>query len=327
MKKLDIKDCFRPSTRWGIWEIAFWLAWVALYFVPGVNHALLSNILLWGLFAMSLDLILGYRGIASLGHAAFFGIGTYTAGFLGKYGWQEPISGLLLAGVVAGVAGWLAGRIVRGLHGVALLMVTLGLNMILYDFAQRATDITGGDDGLQGIAFSPVLGLFRFDMYGYTAYWYTLTVAFLLFVMARAIVNSPFGVALRGARENSRRMQMFGAPIEKDAALIFSLSAAIAGVAGALLAQTTQFAAPEVMAFQRSTDVLVMLIIGGLGMLYGGFVGAAIFVVLHDLLSSLNPIYWYFWIGLLLALIVTFFRHGVLTALLAFHRRRFGRPA
>jgi len=306
---------FQPSTRWNRWEIAFWLAWAAAYFIPGTNLPLLTHILVWGLFAMSLDLILGYRGIASLGHAAFFGIGAYAAGFLAKFGWTEPLSGLLLAGITAGLTGLLTGRIVRGLHGVALLMVTLGLNMMLYDAAQRATDITGGDDGLQGVALAPVLGLFRFDMYGHTAYWYVLTVAFVLLVLARALVRSPFGLALRGARENPLRMLTLGAPIERDAILAFGLSAAGAGIAGALLTQTTQFVAPEVLAFQRSADVLTMLVIGGLGRLYGGFIGALVFVLLHDTVAALDPIYWYFWIGLLLVFIVTFFRQGILNTL------------
>ncbi len=293
------------------WEIAFWLAWVLLFFIPGSNLGLLGQVLIWGLFALSLDLVLGYRGVASLGHAAFFGIGAYTAGFLGKAGWTEPISGLVAAGLVAGAVGLLTGRIVRHLHGVGLLMVTLGLNLLLYDFVQRSTSLTGGDDGLQGIAIAPVLGLFRFDMQGRTAYGYTLAVAALIFAAVRALVNSAWGLALLGARDNPRRMALLGAPVAGDLVWAFGISAAIAGVAGALLTQTTQFVSPESMSFQRSADLLVILVIGGAAVLYGGFVGALVFVVLRDQLAALNPIYWYFWIGLLLVLIVAFFRSGI----------------
>src|ERR1700741_2962336 len=151
MTRPDIANYFRSRARFTRWELAFWVAWLVLFFVPGSNLVLLSQILIWGLFALSLDLLLGYRGIPSLGHAAFFGIGAYAAGFLGKYGWNEPISGLLVAGLAAGLAGLATGRIVRGLHGVGLLMVTLGLNMILFDIVHRSTQVTGGDDGLQGI--------------------------------------------------------------------------------------------------------------------------------------------------------------------------------
>lgn len=306
---------FAARARWTPWELAFWAIWGVMVFVPQSNLALLAQVLIWGLFALSLDLLLGFRGIPSLGHAAFFGIGAYTAGFLGKYGWSEPLSGLLAAALVAGLAGLATGRVIRGLHGLGLIMVTLGLNMILFDFVVRSTHITGGDDGLQGIEIAPVLGLFRFDMLGRTAYVYTLAVTFACFLGVRALVKSPFGLSLVGARENARRMAMLGAPIQGDMMFVFGLSAALAGVAGALLAQTTAFVSPEVMAFTRSTDVLVMLVIGGGAMLYGGFVGAAIFLVMRDFLSAFNPIYWYFWIGLLLVLIVWLFRKGMLPTL------------
>ena len=317
---------FANQLRWRGWEFAFWLAWVVAYFVPQSNLALLSQILIWGLFAVSLDLLLGYRGLSSFGQAAFFGIGAYAAGYLSKFGWTEPISGLLLSGAIAGVVGLLTGRVVRGLRGVALLMVTLGLNSLLYDFVQRSTELTGGDDGLPGVSFAPLLGLFKFDMVGRTAYVYTLVACLVVFLLLRALVSSPYGLALLGARDNPRRMQMLGAPIDRDLTLVMGLSAAVAGVAGALLTQTTQFVAPEVLSFQRSADVLVILVIGGAGLLYGGFVGALAFIFLRDLLAALNPIYWYFWIGLLLVLTVTFFRRGLLPALADLWGRR-GQPA
>jgi branched-chain amino acid transport system permease protein len=315
MARMQISDYFAHQSRWGGWEYAFWLLWIVLFFVPDSNLVLLTQILIWGLFAMSLDVLLGYRGIPSLGHAAFFGIGAYSAGFLGKYGWTEPISGLLISALITGCAGLAMGRVVRGLHGVALLMVTLGLNMILFDFVQRSTDITGGDDGLQDIVIAPVLGMFRFDMYGKTAYVYVLVVVFIVTLLVRALVNSPFGLTLRGSRESTRRMIMLGAPVDRDVTLAFGVSAAIAGIAGALLAQTTQFVAPEMVAFTRSADVLVMLVIGGTAVLYGGYVGAAVFLVLRDVFAAMNPVYWYFWIGLLLVVIVALFRQGILPKL------------
>ena len=305
-------DFFRQKLRWSHLETVFWLLWVAAFFMPNANHPLLAQVLIWGLFALSLDLLLGYRGIASLGHAAFFGVGAYCAGFLAKYGWGDPTLGLLCAGLLAGLVGLLVGRLVRGISGVALLMITLGLNMLLYDLVLRATDITGGDDGLQGIEVAPVLGQFKFDMFGHTAYVYTLLVVFVLFLGVRALVNSAWGLALMGVRDNPRRMLMLGAPVGTNLTLVFGISAAIAGVAGALMTQTTQFVSPEIMTFQRSADLLVILVIGGRAMLYGGFVGALVFTVLRDQLAILNPIYWYFWIGLLLVLIVTFFPSGIL---------------
>ncbi|MBV8510785.1 MAG: branched-chain amino acid ABC transporter permease, partial [Xanthobacteraceae bacterium] len=276
---------------------------------------------IWGLFAMSLDLLLGYRGIPSLGHAAFFGIGGYAAGYLGKFGWTEPISGLVVAALLAGIVGWLTGRLIQRVSGIALLMVTLGLNLILYDIVHRQSGLTGGDDGLQGIEIAPVLGLFRFDIFGRTAYLYALAVTFVLFLLARALVKSPFGLALLGARENPRRMIMLGAPLQRDVTTVFAIAAAFAGAAGALLTQTTQFVAPSSLSFERSADVLVILIIGGTGRLYGAFVGAFVFLFLRDWLAELSPVYWYFWIGLLLVVMVAFFRKGIVPSLEALVRR------
>jgi branched-chain amino acid transport system permease protein len=303
---------FTRTARWHPLEFAFWIGLVAIYFVPDVNIILLGQILIWGLFAMSLDLLLGYRGIPSMGHAAFFGIGAYTAGFLGKYGWTEPISGLVIAMVVAGLVGLAAGRLVQRVSGIALLMVTLSLNLIVYDIAHRMTWLTGGDDGLQGVVIDPVLGLFRFDIFGKTAYWYTLIVAFVLFLVARALVKSPWGLALLGARENTQRMIMLGAPVERSVTFAFAIAGAMAGAAGALLTQTTQFVSPPTLSFERSADVLVILILGGTARLYGAFIGAFVFLFMRDWLSAVSPVYWYFWIGLLLVVVVAFFRRGIL---------------
>ncbi len=314
-------DYFATLARWKIWEILFWAALAGCYFVPEMDRMLMSRVIIWGLFAMSLDILLGYRGIPSLGHAVFFGTGAYVAGFCGKYGWSEPISALFFAMAVAAALGWLTGKLVQRVAGVGLLMVTLGLNLILFDFVLRSTDLTGGDDGLQGIVIAPVLNMFRFDIYGRTAFWYALVVSFILFIATRILVNSPFGLALIGARENPRRMITLGAPVEGDVSRAFMIAAAIAGAAGALLTQTTQTVAPPTLSFQRSADVLVILIIGGAGRLYGGFIGAIVFILLQDYLSSISPVYWYFWIGLLLVVIVSFFRKGLLPSLDALLQR------
>lgn len=281
----------------------------------------LTFTLLFAAMAQTWNIIGGLANQTSLGHAAFFGIGAYVAGYCGKFGWTEPISALVLAMIVSAGVGWLTGKLVQRVAGVALLMVTLGLNLILYDLVHRSTDITGGDDGLQGIVIDPVLGLFRFDIFGRTAFWYALIVTFVLFVATRAIIKSPFGLALTGARENPRRMIMLGAPVEGDVSKAFALAAALAGAAGALLTQTTQFVAPSSLSFQRSADVLVILIIGGAGRLYGGFIGALIFLFLRDWLAAMSPVYWYFWIGLLLVAVVSFFRKGILPTLQDFYAR------
>lgn len=303
-----------PDGRWHRIEIIFWLLPLAAFFVLPGYLVLGSQILIVALFALSLDLILGYAGIVSLGHAAFFGIGAYTAGLLAVHGWGEPLSGLLLAGTLAAAAGYLVSfMVVRG-EDLARLMVTLGIGLLLYETANKAAFITGGVDGLSGVTMWKLLGVFPFDLGGKVAYAYGLAVLFLLFVLMRRLVNSPFGLSLRGLREGGRRMPAIGAPVRKRQVLIFTIAAGVAGIAGGLLAQTTQFVGLEVLGFPRSAELLIMLVLGGAGRLYGALIGAALFMVAQEYLSGLNPVYWQFWIGLLLVAAVLFARGGIVGA-------------
>ena len=308
--------------RWKPAEIAFWIAVAAVYFVFPQNLVLATQILIAGLFALSLDLILGYAGIVTLGHAAFFGVGAYTAGLLARHGWGEPLSGLVCAAVVAAGVGWVTSFLVLRGGDLARLMITLGIASLLYELANRATPITGGVDGLQGVEMSRVLGVFGFDLYGRTAFVYTWVVVLLLFIVARAWVNSPIGLSLRTIRDNPVRARAIGVPLHRRLVTAYVVSAAIAGVAGALLTQTTQFVGIDVLSFQRSANLLIMLIVGGTATLYGGFVGAALFMLVQDRLADINPTYWLFWLGILLIATTMFLRRGVVGTLLAWRERR-----
>lgn len=312
----------RRRPRWP--EAAFWLAAASTWFVFPDHLVLGSQVLIAGLFALSLDLILGLGGIVSLGHAAFFGIGAYAAGLLAAHGWGEPLSGLALAAAAAGLSGFAASFVVVRLQGAALLVATMGIGLLLHEAAQRARGLTGGDDGLQGIAMLPLLGVFPFDLQGRTAFVYTLAVVFLCFLLARRLAHSPFGLSLAGIRENARRMPAIGGDVRRLGALVHTISAAMAGVAGGLLAQTTEFVSVEVFSFQRSAEGLITLVLGGAGWLYGGLLGAAGFHVARDLLSGMDPRYWLFWLGLMLVALVLFSPGGLrgLPGLLA---RRLGR--
>jgi branched-chain amino acid transport system permease protein len=315
-----------PHDRWHPLEIAFWLLPVAAFFAFPGYRVLGSQILITALFALSLDLILGYAGIVSLGHAAFFGVGAYTAGLLAVHGWGEPLSGLLAGGLVAALAGYpVSFLVVRG-SDLSRLMVTLGIALMFFEAANKATGITGGVDGLGGVAMWKVLGLFEFGIFGTASYVYSLVVLFVVFVLARRLVASPFGLSLRGIREGVRRMPAIGAPVRHRLVTVFTVSAGIAGVAGALLAQTTQFVGIDVLSFQRSAELLIMLVLGGTGRLYGAVIGAAVFLVARDYLSGLNPVYWEFWIGVLLVLIVLFARGGILGGLTALYARLARKP-
>ncbi len=288
---------------WRPAEILFWAAAAASWvWLPG-QHLLLNEIAIFGLFALSLDLILGYGGIVSLGHAAYFGFGAYAAGLLAKSGLIEPVLGLALVTAASLAVGLVTSVLVLRGSDLTRIMVTLSLSMVMFEIANRLP-WTGGADGLQGIEIGPVLGRFEFDIFGSTAHAYSLTVLFVLFLAARRLVRSPFGWSVRAVQGNRLRTAAIGIPVTGRLVGIYAVGAAYAGAAGALLAQTTQFVSLDVLAFHRSADVLLMLVIGGVGYLYGGLLGALVFRVMQDWLSVLTPQYWQFWIGLLLVLMV-----------------------
>jgi branched-chain amino acid transport system permease protein len=305
----------RSQARWRWSEIAFWAATLLPFWLFPDYLVLASQIAITALFALSLDLILGYAGIVSLGHAAFFGLGAYSAGLAAKFGWGEPITGLMLGALVAGIAGYAASFIIARFRHLALIMITLGIGLLLAEAANSASWLTGGSDGLQGVKMWPIFNTFRFDLYGYTAYVYSLAVLFLTFLVARRLIHSPFGLSLRGIRENALRMPALGAPSRAHIRKVYTIAAVIAGIAGALLAQTTETVSLEVLGFQRSADVLVIVILGGAGRLYGGLVGATVFMVARDQFSGNTPQFWYFWIGILLIAVVMFLPNGILGGL------------
>jgi branched-chain amino acid transport system permease protein len=299
-----VRTALSRRGRWGLGEIAFWLVAAATLFFLPERHLILNEIAIIGLFALSLDLILGYAGIVSLGHAAFFGLGAYVAGILARNGMTDPLAGLVVAAIAGAFLGFITSFLVLRGSDLTKLMVTLGVALVLGELANQMSWLTGGADGLQGITMGPILGLFEFDIFGTTAYAYSLVVTFLLFVIARRIVVSPYGLSLRAIRDNPLRARAVGIPVNRRLVAVYTLAAAYAGVAGGLLAQTTQFVSLDVLAFHRSADVMLVLVIGGVGYLYGGLIGAIVFKVLQDVLSAWTPQYWQFWIGLILVLLV-----------------------
>jgi branched-chain amino acid transport system permease protein len=311
---VDLAPLARDS-RWQPAELAFWLLPVLGWFAFPENLSLLTQIAITALFALSLDLILGYAGIVSLGHAAFFGLGAYAAGLLGKYGFGDPLLGLAAAAALAAAAGFITSILVLRGSDLTRLMVTLGVAQMLFEVANKLTDFTGGVDGLQGVEVKPLLGLFAFDMVGRTSYVYCLVVLFLLFWIARHLVQSPYGLELRGIRQNAPRMPALGAPVNRRLIAVYTIGAAYAGVAGALLTQTTQFVSIDVFSFPRSAELLLILVLGGAGSLYGALLGTIVFMATHYLLADINPQYWQFWLGLMLVLVVLFAREGIMGGL------------
>jgi branched-chain amino acid transport system permease protein len=287
-----------------------------------------TSALIMALFAMSLDLALGYAGIVTLGQAAFFGFGAYTAGIFAIHVNQDPILGLVVATVLTAVFGLVTGAVILHTTGVTLLMLTLAIVTLLYEAANRASGLTGGDDGLQGVSIAPLFGLFRFDLFGRTAYLYSLGVLFLWFLVAWRVVHSPFGRSLDGIRQKPARMRAIGTPVWKRLVLAYTLSAAMAGSAGALSAQTTKFVGLDTLGIFLSGIVAVMLVLGGVRRIYGAFLGAVVYVVVQDYAAKVNPFYWMFFIGGLCMATVLFLEAGLISLIDSAHdalKRTFAR--
>lgn len=293
-------------------ELLPWVLAVALYFLAPSYLPLGSYVLIMILFALSLDLIVGYGGIVTLGHSAYFGFGAYVAGVLAVRLNGDPVLGLVVAGAAAGLLGLATGAVILRTHALALLMLTLAITSIVFEVASNWSSVTGGSDGLHSVPVEPVFGSFKFDMFGQTAYLYCLAVVLAGWWIVRTIVHSPFGMALAGTRENGVRMDAIGAPVYRRRLLAYTISTMLAGVAGALLTHTTQFVGTSVLTFELSGEVLVMLVLGGIRRIYGAFVGPVVFLVARDYLAKQSPEYWTLGIGLMLMFIVLFARGGIL---------------
>ena len=302
----------KVPVRWAWWEGVLWIALLASPWVLQSRALLINEIAIVALFAVSLDLILGFTGIVSLGHAAFFGMGAYVAALFAKFIMPDPLVGLLVAIGVSTVLGAVCSTtIIRG-SDLTRLMVTLGIGLILAELANKLDWLTGGADGLQGVVMGPLLGRFEFDLYGQTSAAYSLVVLLVLFVLARHLVNSPFGATLKAIRDNRLRAMAIGIPVTQRIAMVYTIAAGMAGAAGALLAQTSGFASLDVFEFHRSADVMLVLVVGGTGWLYGGVAGALVFTLLQNFISSITPQYWTFWIGLFLVVLVLVGRERLL---------------
>ena len=307
-----VQDALRTGARWKVWEPVFWLLVVASPFLLGTHALIINEIAIVALFAISLDLVLGYSGIVSLGHAAFFGMGAYVAALFAKLVMPDPLVGLLVAITVSTLLGALCSMTVLRGSDLTRLMVTLGVALILLELANKLDWLTGGADGLQGVVMGPLLGKFEFDLAGRTAACYSIVVALVFFVLARRLTGSAFGATLMAIRDNRLRAMAIGIPVSSRLAVIYAVAAGVAGAAGALLAQTTGFASLDVFAFDRSADVMLMLVIGGTGWLYGGVAGAIVFKIMQDVISSITPQYWTFWIGLFLVILMLVGRERLL---------------
>ncbi|MEY4710711.1 MAG: hypothetical protein RIS88_161 [Pseudomonadota bacterium] len=307
--------------RWRPWEPMLWLAFFASPLVFPQYAAIVNEIAIVALFAVSLDLVLGYTGIVSLGHAAYFGFGAYAAALFAKHVMPDPLVGLAVALAATTALGALGSLTIRQGTDLTRLMVTLGAALILLELANKLDWLTGGADGLQGVVMGPLLGRFEFDLAGRTAAFYSITTLLVFFVLARRFVNSPFGATLKAVRDNRLRAMAIGIPVTQRLTVVYIVAAAVAGVSGGLLAQTTGFASLDVFDMHRSADVMLMLVIGGTGWLWGGVIGAIVFKLMQDILSAITPQYWTFWLGLFLVVLVLVGRDRLLRPWTWFSRK------
>ncbi len=315
------RDSILSRHQWRAGELLWLAAALACYFVFPQYLALGTTVLIMVVLVMSFDLLLGFGGVLSLGHAVFFGLGAYTAGWLSLAGLTEPVSAVIVAGIAAAALAAVVGPLLLRLTGLPLMMVTLALGVLVFEAAHKATTITGGDDGLPGIQFAPILGLFEWGLGGATAYLYVLAWLCVVFVLLKRVVASPFGVLLQGVRENPARMRLIGNRVLPHLTLAYVISGAVAGMAGALFTQANAFVGLGVLAVDTSIDVLVMLVLGGIGGLHGALIGAPVYMLIKHFSSQWNPFYWMLIIGVLLIVVVLAGRGGLLGMLTSLMRR------
>jgi branched-chain amino acid transport system permease protein len=289
-----------------------WIAAIVFYFSATGYLTFGTQIMIWILFAISLDLVLGYAGIVTLGHSAFFGIGAYAAGIFSIHVTGDPILGHLVAIVVAAAVGFVTGAMILHTTGVTFLMLTLAIVSVIFEWANKAKWLTGGDDGLQGMRVDPLFGIWQFNLFGTTAYIYTMVVLFIWFLIAWRLVQSPFGRSLDGIRQNPRRMRAIGTPVWWRLLGIYTISAGMAGSAGALSAHSTRFVGLETLSLLTAGIVTVVLILGGTRRLYGAFVGAVVYFVVQDWTAKISPYFWEFIVGGMLIATVLFLEGGLM---------------
>ncbi|MEK1931347.1 MAG: branched-chain amino acid ABC transporter permease [Pararhizobium sp.] len=287
------------------------------------NLALLTRIIAIALLVLSLDLVTGYCGVATLGHAALFGSGAYAAGIISAhYGIADPLL-MTLAGIVGGAAaGVVCGVIILRAHGLPQLVLSIALIYLFHELANKASSWTGGSDGLSGISTDPLLGMFEFDLWGQTAYFFGVALLLAVFILLRFLVRSPFGMLCRGIKEDPLRIIAMGASPKTALIKMYVISGAVAGVGGALNAISTQVVGLDSLSFTLSAESLVMLVLGGTGSLFGAMTGTVVFMLFEDYVSAANPFHWLTMVGVLLIAVVLFAPKGLYGTAAAFVARR-----
>tara|TARA_R110002110_G_scaffold31590_3_gene111059 strand:- start:29964 stop:30923 length:960 start_codon:yes stop_codon:yes gene_type:complete len=275
------------------------------------QQAFLAQIAITAILVLSLDLVVGFAGLATLGHVAMFGAGAYAAGLYALHIWAEPLSGLLIGAAAGAVVAGLTAVMLMRTHGLTFLMMTVAITQILYEVVSKARAVTGGDDGLYGIVMRPVLGVWEFDFLGRLAFWYSLVVLWIVFMVLRRLMQTPFGQTVLAIRDDAGRVTSLGGNVYRHRVVLYTISGSIAGLAGALSAQTVQVVGLSSLSVTYSAEVLVMLVLGGTGRLWGALVGTVMFMLIHHYTASIDPIRWMLFVGIILVAVVLFLPGGL----------------
>ncbi|WP_088346825.1 MULTISPECIES: branched-chain amino acid ABC transporter permease [Rhodomicrobium] len=288
--------------------------------------AFLTRIISIALLVLSLDLLIGYCGIATLGQSALYGAGAYAAGIAAVNGLTDPVALIAVGALAGGVAGLLMGAVLLRAHGLPQLVLSIAFVQLFHEMANKAASITGGSDGLYGIAPGPLFGLFAFDLYGKTAFFAGLGLLLLVFAALSFVVRSPFGMTCRGIKEDPLRIRAMGIGVRPTLIKMFALSGAVAGMGGALGAIATQVVGLDSVSFELSANALVMLVLGGFGSLYGALIGTVIFLGVEHEVSAINPFHWMTLVGVMLIAVVLFAPRGLYGVMTDAVARWRGRP-
>ncbi|HEY7208573.1 MAG TPA: branched-chain amino acid ABC transporter permease [Gaiellaceae bacterium] len=272
---------------------------------------LLTEILIFGLFAASLDILLGYGGLASLGHAGYFGVGGYAAGLLAQHVTSNAFAQLGVALAAAAGVALVTGLFAVRSRGVYFLMLTLAFGQLLWVLALNWTSLTGGSNGLYGLPVPTLAGGSTWLALGDHVYWYTLGVFLVGYVALKVVVASPFGRGLAGLRGNEERMSSLGYNVPLYKLAVFTFAGAIAGYAGALACQQAKYFSPDAMSFEVSAVAVVVIVIGGQRTLVGAVLGAAFYYIVRDQLSDVLSSHWQLALGIVFVLVVYLLPGGI----------------
>lgn len=306
----------RPADRRRLFDLAAFAA-VALVGIGAAfafpdDLALMTRIIGMSFLVIALDLVVGYCGVATLGHAALYGAGAYAAGYLSaRLGLADPLLLVAVGMGAGGLAGFAVGAIVLRASGLPQLVLSIATVQLAHEAANKFSDVTGGSDGLSGIVVGPVFGLFGFDLWGRTAYWFSLALLLLTLLVLRALMASPFGLLCRGLREDPVRVRAMGAEAYPTLLKMYVASGCVAGIGGALTGVTAGVVGLDSVSFERSAQALVMLVLGGAGTLYGALLGTVVFAGFEHVVSAVNPFHWLAMVGLLLIGVVLFLPRGL----------------